>query len=143
MEEGAQKISILCYSDDLLHCLRRERKSVAELIEHMNDLAAGCQDHLEEVGKGKVGISRKVRKYVVMEDAKEEGAGEERTKLEKPEGEDEFKDAKETGSITSGTSKTQWAAEDSQAGTAMSAVPQPPEGEGGHQVHAAVGHGDG
>ena len=74
---------------------------------------------------------------------KEEGTGEERTKLKEQRGGGEFKDAKEMESITSNTSKTQWAAEDSQAGMAMSAFPQPPEGEGGHQVHAAVGHGDG
>ena len=62
---------------------------------------------------------------------------------EEAEGKDEFKDAKETKSITSNTSKTQWAAEDSQAGTATSAVPRPQAGEGGHQVPAAVEHGDG
>ena len=59
------------------------------------------------------------------------------------EEEDKFEDAKETGSFTSNTSKTQRAAEDSQTGAAKSAVPQPLAGEGGHRVHAAVGHGDG
>ena len=63
--------------------------------------------------------------------------------MEDTEEEENVVDAKETGSITINTSKTQRAAEDSQAGTAASAVPQPPAREGGHQVHAAVGHGDG
>ena len=62
---------------------------------------------------------------------------------EDAEEEEEFADANETGSFTSNTSKTQRAAEDSQKGAANSAVPQPLAGEGGHRIHAAVGHGDG
>ena len=58
------------------------------------------------------------------------------------EEEDEFVDAKETGSITSTTCKTQGATEDSLPGAATSAVPHPLTGEGGQQVPAASGHGD-
>ena len=60
VEDGAQKISILGYSDDLIHYLRKERESVAELIEYMNDLAAGFQDHLEKWARE--GTARKMRK---------------------------------------------------------------------------------
>ena len=139
VEEGAQKISILGYSDDLIHCLRKERESVAELIEYMNDLTAGFQDHLKEVGKGR---DSQEGAEVVMEDAKGGGNRGGEDEAEEAEGGEEFKDAKETGSITSNTSKTQWAAEDSRVGTATSAVPHPQVGEGGHHVPAAVGHGD-
>ena len=53
VEEGSQKISISGYSDDLIHCLRKEKESVAELIEYMEDLTAVFQDHLEEVDKAR------------------------------------------------------------------------------------------
>ena len=98
------------------------------------------QGHLEEVGK-----AREIQEgaEITMEDAKRGGNGEGEDKAETAEEEEEFKDAKEMGSITSNTSKTQWAAVDSQAGTATSAVPHPQAGEGGHHVPAAVGHGDG
>ena len=89
-------------------------------MDHMDKLAAGLQHHVEELRREK------------------EGSG-----LEDTEEEDNVEDAKKTGSITSNTSKTQRAAEDSQTGAAKSAVPQPLAGEGGHRVHAAVGHGDG
>ena len=61
VEEGSQKISISGYSDDLIHCLGKEKESVAELIEHMEDLTTVFQDHLEEVGKARE-ITRKVWK---------------------------------------------------------------------------------
>ena len=80
---------------------------------------------------------------VVTDEAKRGGNRGGEDKAEEAEGEDEFKDAKETGSITSNTSKPQWAAEDSLAGTATSAVTHPQAGEGRHHVPAAVGHGDG
>ena len=99
---------------------REGGKSVGELMDYVNSLAAGLQDHLEEMQKERESLG-----------------------LEETEEEDKFEDAKETGSITSNTSKTQRAAEDSQTETAKSAVPQLPEEEGGHQVHGAVGHGDG
>ena len=76
----------------------------------MNSLAAGLQDHLEEM--------QKERESLILEETEEE---------------DNFEDEKETGSITSDTSKTQRAAEDIQTGTAKKAVPRPPVGEGGHQ----------
>ena len=53
VKEGSQKISISGYSDDLIHCLRKEKESVAELIEYMEDLTAVFQDHLEEVDKAR------------------------------------------------------------------------------------------
>ena len=140
VEEGAQKIGISEYSDDLIHRLRKEKASVAELIEYMNDLTAVFQDHPEEVGKGR---ESQDGAEVIMEEIKGGGSGGGEEKAEGAEGGDEFKDAKETRSITSNTSKTQWATEDSQAGTAKSAVRHPQAGEGGHHVPAAVGHGDG
>ena len=57
--------------------------------------------------------------------------------------EEDFVDAKEECSITSSTSKTQHAAGGSQHGTAKDAVPHPIEKEGGQEVAAASGHGDG
>ena len=117
--EDNQEFNISRYSDDLLLCLAKEKR-----------LCGG------DVGPcGQFGHSPSTSRGG---NAEEEGgirSGGHRGR--------KFEDAKETGSITSNTSKTQRAAEDSQAGTAMSAFPQPPEGEGGHQVHAAVGHGDG
>ena len=73
---------------------------------------------------------------------------EEADKTEKDKGknemeEDEFVDAKDEASITSNTNKTQQAAGDSQHGTATVAVPHPFEKEGGQEVAAAPGHGDG
>ena len=54
---------------------------------------------------------------------KKEGAGEEGA-----EKEDKFEDARETGSITSLTSKTQHAALDSHEGKATNAFPHPQKG---------------
>ena len=113
---------------------------MAELIEYMNDLTTVFQDQLREVGKTREGQEGA---EVTMEDVKGEGNGGGEDKAGGAEGEEEFKDANQTGSITSNASKTQWAAVDSQAGTATSAVPHPQAGEGGHHVPAAVGHGDG
>ena len=53
VKEGSQKISISGYIDDLIHCLRKEKESVAELIEYMEDLTTVFRDHLEEVSKAK------------------------------------------------------------------------------------------
>ena len=53
VEEGSQKISISGYSDDLIHCLRKEKESVAELIEYMEALTTVFRDHLEEVSKAR------------------------------------------------------------------------------------------
>ena len=111
----------------------------------MNDLMAGFQEHLEEVRKGR---DSQEGAEVVTEEATGGGnrGGEDEqqeTEAEEAEEEDEFKDAKETEYITSNTSKTQCAADDSQARIATSAVPHPQAGEGGHHVPAAVGHGDG
>ena len=57
--------------------------------------------------------------------------------------EEEFQDAKKTGSVASKISKTQEAAGDSQSGAAINAVPQPLTGEEGQEVPATIGHGDG
>ena len=83
------------------------------------------QDHLEEVGKTR---ENQEGTEITMEDVRRGGKGEGEDKAVVAEEEEEFKDAKETGSITSNTSKTQWAAVDSQAGTATSAVPHPQAG---------------
>ena len=91
-----------------------------EMLNHLDKLATAFQNCVEELRR------------------KKEGSGTEET-----EEEENFEDTKENGSITSNSSKTQLAAEDSQAGRVTSALPQPPEGEGGHQLYAAVGHGDG
>ena len=98
----------------------------------MNDLTAGFQDHLEVVRKER---DHPEMAEVVMEEAKggeNRGGEDEQQEIEadEAEGEYEFKDAKETGFITSNTSKTQWAAEDNQVGAATSAVPHPHAGEG-------------
>ena len=104
VEEEAQKISISGYSDDLIHCPRKERESVAELIEYMNDLTAVFQDHLEEVSKA---WESQEGEEVTTEDVKGGWNGGGEDKAEGAEGEEEFKDAKEMGSSTSNTSKTQ------------------------------------
>ena len=115
-----QEFSFSGYTDDLLLALREEKESVEELFDHLDELAikfqAKCKELEEERG----------------------GAGGERA-----EKEDTFEDARETASITSLTSKTQHAALDSHKGKAASAFPQPPGGEGGQQVNAAAGRGDG
>ena len=145
VSEGVQKIRVSGYSDDLIQCLEKEKGSVEELMGYVNSLAAGLQDHLEE-------MQRERESLRMAEDAMEGtrgsvNQGEEYKQQdmddEGTEEEDRFEDAKETGSINSNTSKTQVAAEDSQTGSAKSAVPQPLAGEGGHRVHAAVGHGNG
>ena len=118
--EDGQEFAIQGYSDDLLLCLAEEKKSVEEILIHLDELTIAFQDKVEELRREK------------------EGAG-----VEEAEKEEKIEDARETGSITSHISKTQHAAVDSQAGKAMNAFPQPPEGEGGQQIHAAVGHGDG
>ena len=76
VEEGSQKISISGYSDDFIHCLRRGKDSVAELIEYMGDLTTIVQDHLEEVGKAR---ENQKGVEVTMEDVK--GGGKEEGKL--------------------------------------------------------------
>ena len=113
--EDDQEFDISGYSDDLLLCLAQEKKSVEEMLNHLDKLATAFQSHVEELRR------------------KEKGSAAEET-----EEEEKFEDAKENGSINSNTSKTQRAAEDSQAGTATSAVPRPQAGEGGHHVPAAV-----
>ena len=81
--EGVQEFRILGYSDDLIQYLAKEKESVEELMDYVDNLVAGLQDHVEEIRREK------------------EGSG-----LEDPEEENNFEDAKETGSITSNTSKT-------------------------------------
>ena len=80
-----------------------------ELIEYTNDLTSGVQDHLEEARKER---DRPEMTEVVMKEAKggENRRGEEEQQeieYDEAEGGDEFKDAKETGFITSNTSNTQ------------------------------------
>ena len=105
--EDDQEFSISGYSEDLLLCLAKERGSVEEMMGHVDKLATGLQHHVEKLRRQKEG-----------------------SEVEDTEEEENFEDAKETGSITSNTSKTQRAAEDSQAGIAMSVFPQP-HGRGG------------
>ena len=75
---------------------------MAKLIEYIKDLTNVFQDHLEEVGKAR---ESQEGAEITMEDVRgeEKGAGEDKTEAAE---EEEFKDAKETGSITSNTSKT-------------------------------------
>ena len=73
VEEGSQKISISGYSDDLIQCLRKEKESVVELIEYMEDLTTVFQDHLEEVGKAR---EDQEDVEVTMEDVRGGGKGE-------------------------------------------------------------------
>ena len=47
--ERVQKIRISGYSFDLIQCLEKEKGSVEELMDYVNSLAAGLQDHLEEM----------------------------------------------------------------------------------------------
>ena len=88
--EDDQEFNITGYSDDLLLCLAEEKGSVNEILIHLDELAIAFQNHVEELRR------------------KKEGAG-----VEETEEEENFEDAKETGSITSYTSKTQHAVEDS------------------------------
>ena len=115
-----QEFSISGFSDDLLLCLADEKKSVEEMLIYLDELAIAFQNQMEELKRKKEGTGG--------EEAEKEG---------------KFEDARDTGSITSLTSKTQHAALDSQAGKSMKAFPHPLEGEGGQEVHAAFGHGDG
>ena len=115
-----QKFSISGFSDDLLLCLADEKKSVEDMLIYLDELAIAFQNQMEELKR------------------KKEGTG-----GEEAEKEEKFEDTRDTGSITSLTSKTQHAALDSRAGKATNAFPHPPGGEGGQQVDAAVGHGNG
>ena len=115
-----QDFAITGFSDDLLLCLAEEKKSVEKILIYLDELVIAFQDKVEELMR------------------KKEGAG-----GEEAEKEDKFEDARDTGSITSITSKTQHAALDSQSGKATNAFPHPSGGEGGQQADAAVGHGDG
>ena len=118
--DDTQKFSISGFSDDLLLSLADEKKSVENMLIYLDELAIAFQHRVEEL----------MRK-------KEDTRGDEEEK------EETFEDARDTGSITSLTSKTQHATLDSQAGKATSAFPHPQEGEGGQEVQAACGHGDG
>ena len=101
--DDGQEFTITGYTDDLLLCLAKEKKSVEEMLTYLDELATAFQDKVEELMR------------------KKEGAGEEGA-----EKEDKFEDARETGSsITSLTNKTQHAALDSQEGEATSAFPVP------------------
>ena len=143
--EGVQKINISGYSDDLIHCLEKEKGSVEELMDYVNSLAAGLQDHLEEMQRERESL--RMAKDATEGTRGSVNQGEEHKQQdmddEGTEEEDRFEDAKETGSINSNTSKTQGAAEDSHSGAATNAVPHPPAGEGGHKVPVATGHGEG
>ena len=118
--DDGQDFTIRGYTGDLLLCLAEEKESVEEMLIYLDELTFAFQAQVEELTK------------------KKEGAGEEGA-----EKEDKFEDARETGSITSLTSKTQHAALDSHEGKATSAFPHPLEGGGGQQVNAAAGRGDG
>ena len=72
VEEGSQKISISGYSDDLIHCLRKEKESEAELIEYIEDLTTVIQDRLEGVGKAR---ENKEVVEITMEEVRGGGKG--------------------------------------------------------------------
>ena len=143
--EGAKEINITGYIDDLIQCLEKERGSISELINYMNKLTAGFQVYMEERQKEREAFGR------AENTTKKGGEGGELKGVDKPNEEEaggaveeeEFQDAKETGSVASKTSKTQEAAGNSQLGEATNAVPKPPTGEGGQDFPAAIGHGDG
>ena len=120
------------YSDDLIQCLKKEKDSVADLIEFMEDTIANIHAYMQaEANEG--------------EESKDGEKEEDKAGTE----EEVFADAKEDESVVSmtseikKTSKTQRAAGDSQKGAAEDAVPRPITKEGGQEVVAASGHGDG
>ena len=115
-----QNFSFEEYSDDLLLAMREEKESVEELFDYLEELATTFQAKCKGLEEKRGGLGG-----------------------ERAEKEDTFEDARDTASITSLTSKTQHAALDSHDGKVTSAFPHPPEGEGGQQVNAAAGHGDG
>ena len=69
--EGDQNVNITGYSDDLIQCLGKEKGSIMELINHMNELLAGFKECIERGKKEWKGLG-------MMEDTseKEEGGGE-------------------------------------------------------------------
>ena len=63
--EDNQKFAISGYSDDLLLCLAEGKKSVEEILIHLDKLAMAFQNHVEELRREKEGAG--------VEEAEEEG----------------------------------------------------------------------
>ena len=143
-KEEEEQLQLTGYSDDLIQSLKEEKGSVAELITLMDEMIASFQEFIDKGGEEEEApITNNKKAEDKMSDEVEEAGKTKKDKGKNEMEEDEFLDAKEEASITSNTSKTQQAAGDSQHGTAKVAVPHPFEKEGGQEVTAAPGHGDG
>ena len=138
-DDNEEFMQVEGYSDDLIQCLKKEKGSVAELIEFMEDTIADINAYMqaeesegEEVNEGDEGANKTGK----VEEKEESDNG-------------MFEDARDDESVDSltknikQTSKTRNTAEDSQKGTAKDAGPHPITKEGGQEVAAAPGHGDG
>ena len=115
--EGAKKISIAGYSDDLIQCLEKKRGSISELIDYINELTADFQAYMEAGQKDRE-ASNTAENTTMKGGEGGELKGADKTDEEEAGGaveEEEFQDAKETGSVASKTSKTQDATGDSQS----------------------------
>ena len=127
------------YSDDLIQSLKKEKDSITELIEFMEDTITNIQAYMQaEVKEGEE-----------EKDGEKEAGKTETEKNGAEEDNEMFVDAKDDESIDSmtneikTTNKTQRTASNSQHGAAKDAVPHPVTKEGGQEVTAAPGHGDG
>ena len=143
-EDNEEILQLEGYSDDLVQSLKEEKDSVSELIVFMDDMIANFQAYMDDKGKeGKLPKTKNQEISNTADDGEEKAGKAGKDKNGAEEVEEVFLDAKEDGSITSITSKTQHTAGDSQHGTAKDAVPHPITKEGGQGVTAAPGHGDG
>ena len=131
--EGDQEGNITGYSENLIQCLGKEKGPILELISYLNELSAGFKEYMEEGVKEREGLG-------IMADTSEKGEGGGETEgVSKHKGEEageaeeeeQFLDARDTGSITSTTCKTQGAAEENLPRAVTSAVPHSLAGEGG------------
>ena len=143
-EDNEEILQLEGYSNDLVQSLKEEKDSVSELIVFMDDMIANFQAYMDDDGKeGKPPKTKNQELSNTADDGEEKAGKAGKDKNGAEEVEEVFLDAKEDGSFTSITSKTQHTAGDSQHGTAKDAVPHPTTKEGGQGVTAAPGHGDG
>ena len=142
-EDNEEILQLEGCSDDLVQSLKEEKDSVSELIAFMDDMIANFQAYMDDDGKEEKLPTTKNQELSNTADDGEEKAGKAGKEEKEAEEVDEvFVDAKEDGSITSITNKTQHTAGDSQRGTAKDAAPHPIMKEGGQEVTAVPGHGD-
>ena len=128
-EEEEEDEAFGAYSNITMELLRAEKADIATRITYVTELADEFQVEVEKVKTMKAG------------NKEEEEAGEDEDEVfqDAAQMQEEEEEENELSSI----SKTQDAAADSQTGAAKIAAPHPQSEEGGQEVAALSGHGDG